>query len=856
MPDAHAITDHRAAVRQLELENGLQLAWEADHRQPLVAIEARIKGGLRGEGPYVGTGITHFIEHMLFKGTTTRAPGTIEQEVRRYGGTINAFTSFDATGVSLFVESRSLKEGLGLLADILQHAVFPPAEFDKERAVVISEIQMNRDDPDRRINQLFWNRHLLDHPYRHPILGYQPLLERLTVKDLTEFYAAQYQPQNIVVSCVGDFDSDAFPALAKDIFGSWPRGTGDPRQQLVPVEPAAASAKESVVELPVQAAYVLLGFTSTRLADPDLYPLDVLANILGDGRSSRFYETVVRQRQLAHSIAAWNYTPYDPGVFAIQLRTDPGNVTAATDAVVGILEDVKRNGVTEAELRKAKRSVSADYLFNLQTVESKAADLASSLIATGDPLFSRRYVSGVEQVTRQQVQETARRYCDTSKMTTVVIRPPTSAPPVVPSRSSERTPTPVTKTVLHNGMTTLIGHDPSLPIAAIVVAFRGGVRVESENEQGLSNLVAQLLTKGTKQKSALEIAQQVESLGGSLEPFSGRDGFGIVLQLLSQDVREGLALMHELVAQSTFPEDALEIQRQLIVKQLEAQDDEIFDLGGRLLRRTLFERHPYRFDPLGDRDTTGRLTRAQCLEFAKRWLMPSNSVIAVFGDIKDAAVARQLNESFGALPAGRAPWPDHLSEEPLATIRSASRTMDKEQALIMLGFSGSTYTTPDRYALDVMTAVLSGMAGRLFQAVREEQGLSYTLGAVNVPGWDPGYFVVYAATRPKEQERVLQVMDDQLRLAIERGFGEDEVEQAKRYLIGLHRLDLQHLAGLAKRSVLDELYGLGFDAWTTYETKITSVTVPMVYEAAKHYLTPRQRAQVVISPNGRAPTSP
>ena len=226
MPETHAVTpERRASVRQLLLDNGLQLVWEEDHRQPLIAIEARIKGGLRGEGRRVGSGITHFIEHMLFKGTPTRPAGTIDQEVRRYGGTINAFTSFDATGVSLFVESHYLKDALGMLADILQHAVFDQAEFEKERAVIISEIQMNLDDPDRRLSQLFWSRHYLEHPYRHPILGYQPRLEQLTVEDLTEFYASQYQPQHIVISCVGDLDSDAFPALASELFKAWPRGS-------------------------------------------------------------------------------------------------------------------------------------------------------------------------------------------------------------------------------------------------------------------------------------------------------------------------------------------------------------------------------------------------------------------------------------------------------------------------------------------------------------------------------------------------------------------------------------------------------------------------------------------------------
>jgi predicted Zn-dependent peptidase len=224
-------------------------------------------------------------------------------------------------------------------------------------------------------------------------------------------------------------------------------------------------------------------------------------------------------------------------------------------------------------------------------------------------------------------------------------------------------------------------------------------------------------------------------------------------------------------------------------------------------------------------------------------------VIAVFGDIESDNVERQLQRSFGAMPAGTSSWPEQITAEPLQGIREGSLAMAKEQALVILGFRGSTYQAADRYPLDVMTAVLSGMAGRLFQSVREAHGLSYTLGAVNVPGWDPGYLLVYAATRPEEQAEVAAVLAQQLQLAAQQGFTEEEVDQAKRYLIGMHRMDLQHLVGLAKRSMLDELYGVGFDAWMSYEPKISAITVSMVNDAAKRYLTMEHRAQILISPN-------
>ncbi len=832
-------------VHQLKLENGLQVLWEEDHRQPLVAIEARILGGVRGEGPYLGSGVTHFLEHMIFKGTTTRPTGSIDQEVRRYGGSINAFTSHDFTGVSLFVESRYTKDALEMLADILRNSTFPDAEFAKEREVVISEIHMNLDDPERRLNHLFWATHYFVHPYRHPILGYQEQLERLTPEDMRTYYHTQYVPNNIHVAIVGDLDPATCPDMIKHAFGAWPRGK--PYQIVVPEEPLALSPREATEELPIQASYVMLGFPSTRLASHDLYPLDVLSNIVGRGRSSRLYETLVRTRRVAHVVAASNYTPMDPGIFTIFLRTDPPQTEAAVNTAVEVLGAVAQGGVTPDELAKAKRQVVADYVFGHQTVESVANDLASSYGLTGDPNFSERYVAGVEGVTAADVQRVAATYLDFSRMTRVTIQPTGAL--AAPPASAPSAPIRVKKTVLPNGLTLVTGTTHRLPMTVIIVAARGGVRAETPQTQGLSNLVAQMLLKGTSHRSASQIAAYVESLGGQLDAFSGRDGFGLALQLLSDDTSRGLELIHDLLTDSTFPDDELALQRQLILRELDANDDDIFDQGSRLLRRTLFTAHPYQFDPLGTKDTVKRLTKPECLAFAKTRLAATNMVITVMGDLDEAQILEEIRQRFGTLDPSKTAWPATLPEDPLEHVRQASLTLPKEQSVIMLGFRGTRLTAPDRDTLDVLTTILSGMSGRLFQAVRERQGLSYAVGASNVPGWDPGYLVVYAATRPGEREQVLKTIHEQLQLIVKQNVTEDELLLAKRTLIGSYRLDMQSLGGLAKRCALDELYGLSYDNWTSYEQRINAVTIPMVHTAAQHYLQLSKRAEIVVAPD-------
>jgi len=839
------------SLGRVTLDNGLVAVWQEDHRQPLVAIEARILGGLRGEGRYLGTGITHFLEHMLFKGTPTRAPGTIDQEVRRYGGSINAFTSHDSTGVTLFVDSTYLPNALELLADILQHAIFPPEEFAKERAVVLSEIQMNRDDPERRLQQLFWGRHFLEHPYGQPILGHRSLLEQLTVDDLRSYYHAQYIPNNVVLACAGDVNPATIGDQIRTAFGSWPRAT--PYQISAPQEPAPASPKTAVEELPVQMSYVVLGFPSIPLAHPDLYALDVLASIVGHGRTSRLYERLVRTRRLAQIAEAADYTPRDPGVFSIYLRTEPDKASAAIDEALKVVEQLKSRGVSTQELKKTKRQVEAEYIFGQQTVEAKAGRLANSLALTGDPTYEQHYVDGVRSVTAEQVRDVARRYLDRAKMTTAIIQPPTpTRAPIVPTASSAPS---VTKTVLPNGLTVLLGVSRELPMATIVLVARGGVRAETDTTQGLSHLTAQLLLKGTTQKTATDIATFVESLGGRLDAFSGRDGFGVSLELLSNDLPAGIALIHELVADSTFPQQEFALQRTLTLQELAAQDDDIFQVGTRQLRRLLFHGHPYRFDPLGTPETLAYLTRANCRAFAAQRLVPSNMVLAVFGDLQPTTVRPLVQRIFGRMRNVPTPWPDHLEAEPLTTIVQATLPIPKEQSVILLGFRGGTLRGPDRATLEVLTTALSGMSGRLFQVVREQHGLSYTLGASHTPGWDRGSLIIYAATKPEEQDRVLETILEELRHLAKTGLTEQEVEQAKRMLIGSNRLELQQLGALTRRSALDEQLGEGFDAWTVYERQINAVTIPQLTAAIRTYLSPSAYAQVIVTPQTNVSSS-
>jgi len=821
-------------VTSITLDNGLTLLIQEDHTYPRIAFEVRVKGGSCDDAPWVGSGLAHLMEHMLFKGTERRPVGSVETEVRRYQGSMNAFTSYDYTGYSLEVGSAYLREGLDLLADVLFHAAFDPTELGKEQAVVRSEMQMNRDDPERRLMQRFWATAFQVHPYRHPIIGYEAVFSQLGREEILAFYRRRYVPNNMVLAIVGDVTTAKVRALAEELFGARPQGP--PFDWLRASEPPQLSPRNSVEEFPVTQAHLMLGFHSTRLQDPDLYALDVLAQVLGQGESSRLEQRLRRDRGLVHQIQAWNMTPQDAGLLTVVATTDPEKVEEATQEILKEMTSIAHDGVTEAELSRAKRMVEADYLFARQSLSARAGDVASYALLVGDPLFGQRYVEGIQTVTGAAVQRVAQRYVVDGAWTLATL---------IPQREPAPTPPPATPapgiawqtTQLTNGATVVVGRDPRAPLVALRAVWRGGLRAESPEQAGLSNVTAQLILGGTAQRSAAELVTAVESRGGRISAFSGKDALGITLDLLARDLPFGVELLHELMTQATFPEQELAREQARITAQIHARSDDIFEMTGERLREALLGAHPYARHPLGTAVSVARVTTAACREFYRRYIVPQHLVLVVVGDVEPEATIRRLTDALGALPRSATPALDASAPAVPSDTATVTATMPgREQAVIALGFPGAAWTAKDRYALEIVAAILSGSAGRLYQQLREAAGLSYTLGAYHVAGEVGGYLTCYVATTPATAEEVSARLIAAIEALTHAAPSAAEVELAKRALLDHYYRELQTVGAVAMRTAVNVVVGLGVDELAQYPARIARLTPEDIARVIHQYL--------------------
>ena len=390
-----AIQFPRVSAQRHVLPNGLILLVQEDRSAPVASVQAWVNTGSIHEGQHIGAGLSHLLEHMLFKGTETRSTNAIAQSVQDEGGYINAYTSFDRTVYWIDVPKAGLHTAIDLLADACMNSTLPADEFVKEQEVIRREFAMVADDPDRVNSQQLFTTAYREHPYKHPVIGHLDTFNALTRDDVMAYYKARYVPNNIVFVVVGDVDAAAVLGQLETFFAAHPRRALPP--VFLPAEPPQIGRRVSHRKFPTELSRSALSWHIPNITHPDVPALDVLATVLGDGRSSRLYQRVREQKRLAHSISAFSYVPAEPGLFGVDLTADPDQREAAEAAALEIIAEISRDGISAPELAKAKRVILSNQMSALVTMRGQASDLGSNWLLTGNLDFSRDYLDAIQR---------------------------------------------------------------------------------------------------------------------------------------------------------------------------------------------------------------------------------------------------------------------------------------------------------------------------------------------------------------------------------------------------------------------------------------------------------------------------
>src|SRR5256886_147066 len=847
--DAAIIPVPPSAAQKWVLPNGLTVIVQEDHSAPVASVQAWCATGSINEDERLGAGLSHILEHMLFKGTRTRSTNAIAQKIQDVGGYINAYTSFDRTVFWIDVPKDGVATGLDVMADAMMNSILPPKEYLKEQEVIRREFAMGFDDPDRMIGQLLFATAYQKHPYRLPVIGQLEVYNQLTQEQVMQYYKSRYVPNNLTFIVAGDIDGEKVRAQLAELFKTYPEKSLKPT--FVPAEPPQLGKRDAHNEFATELTRLTLAWHIPEITHPDVPALDVLSTVLGEGRSSRLYRRVREDAGLAFGVSAFSYTPGDPGLLGVEATVDPKKRDDAEKLILQMIAEVKQAGVTADELMKAKKMSLSHHLDALTTMRGQASDLGSDWLLTRNLNFSRDYLTAVQKVTLDDIRRVAAKYLVDQNLTVASLNPKGS----VGTKQEASKPAPIAeiqKFELSNGLRLVVREDPRLPLVSMSALFRSGLLAETPKTNGITRLTARVLLKGTKTRTAEQIANQIEAIGGSISSDAGNNSMSVGVHVMKPDLKTGVELLSDVLLNANCPDKAVAREKEVQIAGVKQEEEQLTTVARNNLRQALFTDHPYALRSNGSPESLQRLTQKDLLQFRDRYRVSKNGVISVFGNVNAAEVEQLFERAPGAMKPGSLALTHARPPAPITKTEIVESNKEKAQGVIMVGYRGVDMFDKDRYPLELIDEASSDLGSRFFIRIREQMGLAYYVGASQMQGLVPGLFAFYLGTDPQKIEPVKTALLEEIRKLASEGLTQEEVTRAKKKLIGQHQIAMQSNDSFGYQCALDELYGLGFDYYKKLEQDVEAVSMDEIKRVAGKYFRDQPYVLATVRPPDHA----
>ncbi|MCF7689691.1 MAG: insulinase family protein [Cephaloticoccus sp.] len=836
----------RDDVSRQVLPNGLTLLVRPDPRATLASVQVWVKTGSIHESGQLGAGLSHYLEHMLFKGTTRRTGRDLSTTVQAHGGYINAYTTFDRTVYYIDIPAEHMALAVDVLGDMVLHSTLPADEVRKEKDVILREIAMGQDEPDHRLAETLFATAFREHPYAHPIIGHRDVFSAVTRKDILAYYHARYVPNNLVVVVVGDVNVDAVRAAVDQHFGAVPRARLAP--VFVPEEQRQLAPRQVHCFEKVELSRAGLAWQIPGLIHPDTPALDVLAMILGAGDSSVLWQQIREKAGLVHSIDATCWNPGSTGLIFVSFTSDPDKREAATTAIGQELVRLLRRGFTVAQIRKAVRQLVVGEINTRKTMSGQASRLGIAEVVVGDLHFSQNYFKRLTALQPRDLKRVMRQYIIPEGSTCVSLNPaktPGSSPVVAAQNAGPRSDFELIN--FPNGTRLLLQPDHSLPNIHLRVCCLGGPSYEASDRRGATALLATLLTKDTKGASAASVARKIEEVGGSFYPFSGNNTFGLALEVLPPDMDRAWGVLSDALLQPAFRPVTVAMEREAQLASIKEANDSVVSLGGKILRKKFFGLHPFAIDAQGEEQGLGAVTPVDLIKLYRRLLRAGNVVLVVAGDFSPAKVKVAARKLLMRVPAGKVEIERKTLTVP-SEIGKFIEIQPRQQAVVYEAYPAPSLLASDFCVGEVMDELFSGMSSRLFERVRDELGLAYFVRSARIIGLDTAMFYFYAGTAPGSENAVLREIAREIKRVTGGGVEPEELQRCQIRLKAAHRMSMQTNSSRAMQAGLNMLYGQPLNDWKNYDSRIDQVSLGDLAKFARTYFRPGLRTQLTVRP--------
>ncbi|MCB0406225.1 MAG: insulinase family protein [Bdellovibrionales bacterium] len=842
-------------LKRYTLKNGIPLFVVESASAPVVSIQAWVARGSTHESAKLA-GISHFLEHALFKGTKKRKVGEIALEIERCGGEVNAFTSFEETVYYATLASRYFEEGFDVITDAVQNPSFDAREMEREKEVILEEIKRAHDSATKTVFMNLWALAFSGTQYGRPVLGYDSTVSKINAKSLRQYHHDNYHTGSVSLFVVGDVDADKVFDLAQKKMARMRKPKSKP---LVPKFhlPKLPTIPVSTASRDIKECHAYVGFRTPAISDSLIPALDLFCSAIGQGESSRMYQKLVKTDRIALDADMGLVATNSCGIATIGLSTAPEKLYDATRAAYDVLEEVAREGAKPEEIDRVKSAMESEIIYGKQTVEGYAKRLGYYHRHFGDPEFEKRYLDMIMGVKAEDLQ-TALKIVTREKPVISLVHPQGFELDKKKLVGLYQRPkvNPVTKSDTgiacekEAGITFITKRSSELPVRSLRLIFLGGgSREEEKDNLGISNLFQSLWTSGTKSYSSLDLAHTLESLGASISSFAGKNTCGLSVDFLTKHWHRVKPLLEEVLLEPTFPQEELDTERELTLREILSQRDYPSTVCQLNFLQTLYGDHPYGRSHLGTEETVKSFTRETLSAWYREYVHRGRLVVSTVGDFSHEEWVAELREMCKHLPVSG------KESKSLIPVRRPNQlqviTAEKQplfQSHVLIGFLGARLDDEERFALRVLSSCLAGQGGRLFLELRDKLSLAYTVAPMNSESIEAGAFAFYIGCSPEKLERAITGIRNEIDKILTKPLGAKELERAKQYLVGRFELDMQRNSAQAMLFGLDEIYGIGYDHALRYPAKIRAVTAKGVQAAAQKFLTPETAVLSVVHP--------
>tara|TARA_B100001175_G_C19512458_1_gene644824 strand:+ start:963 stop:3566 length:2604 start_codon:yes stop_codon:yes gene_type:complete len=817
-----------------QLNNGLNVILLKDNTAEIVTAKAIVGVGSIYEKEYLGTGISHYLEHIVAGGSTEKnSEDAYKLDLSLMGGVSNAYTTTDHTAYYINTTPQQAHNAIKTLHEWLFYCSFKESEVSREKDVITREIEKTSSNIQRQFYYLSQENTYLNHPSQLPVIGYIDKFKTVTKTDLELFYQRNYVPANMTLIIGGPISIKEIKQNIDDTFAiekRLPKPTFQNNAETKPFNP-----RQSKKEMEMNSTLISLRFPTIDLYSEDLYALDLLDYILGNGNQSILTKKLVEELKIAYSVSASSYTPpYTKGFFEIVIDTDEKHINQVIDETLTIIQTSKEKEFSKKRIERSKKQKLAENILSITSIENKTTRLAMSFLYSKTTNFFDVYANNFKQISAKDVKKIAQKYFNTNHLITTIGVPKKEKNKKESNKISQKKEE-IKKITLKNGLRIIFHPNTQAKSTKIQIMTKGGILSETEANNGIGNLTAKLIGTATNKYSKEKIESIIENNGASMSATSGYHTLYYTLDCLKEDTKTLAPLFFHTFFEATFKDTYIKEEKRKQTNIIKQRNDDWFSYGNYTFKKQFWGNHPYSLSSLGELESIKQLTSSDFTTYHKRLLNPKNMIISIMGNYNEDSILNLIEKN-----------PFNTEKPNQSTKTFTNKTNNKithlnhkfETTSFFMGFQGtSLLNETEKVKLDILDTLLSGASypgGRLHNKLRDK-GFVYVVHGISFNGLNTGSFYIYALTNEESWDDVNNLILSEIKSLQEKPASDQEWDEAIARLKFYYKDRASSTDSIILLKAVNELLLNDMNHSNKIDSIIDSITKEMIMEAAKKY---------------------